>query len=562
VPGLESRPEWKEYRYRVRDPGAFKPNAMRSGSTFVTITIQRSPRVRAVIGRLKSTGRTAVQSLRFPKSAGWNEAKIAAWLKAHPNVKEEGRIEVGNVREALGQGRGVGGPRQGIGGAETCVCPKCGHRQKHIRNIPCAKIKCPKCGTAMRGTNVKKTAQEAIWTTATINDLPDSAFLYIEPGGKKDAEGKTVPRSLRHFPYKDKNGKIDLPHLRNALSRIPQSKIPASVKKRVLAKARQIAANAGINVAQQMRAETRREDEIGTTLEEHAFAEALIKEDEWKEKGLVRGVVILGPHSRNKRTYLTEAMVKAVPLYNGVRIFANHQQPGQSRSIRDLIGKIVNPRFEGGKIRGDAQILESHRSWVLPLIREVPNLCGFSHDARGVVFVHKGEEIVEEIKAVHSADLVVDPATTRGIFEETGRRKERKRMEEELQRQISTLTEDKALLAAELEEKEKEIAALRKELDEVKVKEKLAQRKALIASLLKEADLPETAVTDQFKAILEKAASDEEVKAIIDDRKKLIEMSRGTGGVGEESHPAADGKVKIQGKEVTAQDFAESITAP
>lgn len=82
--------------------------------------------------------------------------------------------------------------------------------------------------------------EKAKWTRAYINDLPDSAFLYIEPGGEKDEEGKTKPRSLRHFPYKDKNGKIDLPHLRNAISRIPQSNLPDSVKEKLQAKARRL----------------------------------------------------------------------------------------------------------------------------------------------------------------------------------------------------------------------------------------------------------------------------------------------------------------------------------
>jgi hypothetical protein len=68
--------------------------------------------------------------------------------------------------------------------------------------------------------------QKAVWSTAFVNDLPDSSFLFIETGGKKDSEGKTVPRSLRHFPVKDQNGKIDLPHLRNAIARIPQSNAP------------------------------------------------------------------------------------------------------------------------------------------------------------------------------------------------------------------------------------------------------------------------------------------------------------------------------------------------
>ena len=75
------------------------------------------------------------------------------------------------------------------------------------------------------------------------NDLPDGSFLYIAPGGEKDSEGKTTPRSLRYFPYKDASGKVDLPHLRNALARIPQANLPQSVKDRVAAKAERILAN-------------------------------------------------------------------------------------------------------------------------------------------------------------------------------------------------------------------------------------------------------------------------------------------------------------------------------
>jgi hypothetical protein len=54
-------------------------------------------------------------------------------------------------------------------------------------------------------------------STADVNDLPDSAFAYIEPGGTKDEQGKTTPRSKRHFPVHD------AAHVRNALSRAPQS---------------------------------------------------------------------------------------------------------------------------------------------------------------------------------------------------------------------------------------------------------------------------------------------------------------------------------------------------
>lgn len=57
---------------------------------------------------------------------------------------------------------------------------------------------------------------------AATNALPDSAFLYVESGGDKDEEGKTVPRSLRHLPFRKADGSVDLPRLRNALSRLGQ----------------------------------------------------------------------------------------------------------------------------------------------------------------------------------------------------------------------------------------------------------------------------------------------------------------------------------------------------
>lgn len=82
----------------------------------------------------------------------------------------------------------------------------------------------------------KELDEKAVWTTAFVNNLPDSAFLYIQPGGQKDNEGKTKPRNFRHFPYKDASGKVDLPHLRNAIARIPQSNAPglSADKKRQL----------------------------------------------------------------------------------------------------------------------------------------------------------------------------------------------------------------------------------------------------------------------------------------------------------------------------------------
>jgi hypothetical protein len=68
-----------------------------------------------------------------------------------------------------------------------------------------------------------KRAADEVWNTEYINRLPDECFAYIELGGKKDEEAKTVPRSLRHLPFKNAEGEIDHDHLVNALARVKQS---------------------------------------------------------------------------------------------------------------------------------------------------------------------------------------------------------------------------------------------------------------------------------------------------------------------------------------------------
>lgn len=81
-----------------------------------------------------------------------------------------------------------------------------------------------------------KTEQLAEWTSAEINDFPDSSFAWIEDGGEKDEGGKTAPRSLRHLPFKDADGAVDAPHARNALARLPQvENMPEGVQERVRA---------------------------------------------------------------------------------------------------------------------------------------------------------------------------------------------------------------------------------------------------------------------------------------------------------------------------------------
>lgn len=157
--------------------------------SFRTIDIDKKKGIKAVVGKLKGKDSMTVQTLIFPKDMGKDAAK--KWASDNDfKASEEANMQD------------------------------------------------------------EKTIQEAVWSTAFVNNLPDSAFLHIKDGGEKDSDGKTKPRSLRMFPYKDNSGKVDLAHLRNALARIPQSSLDDATKKRVIAKARRIAKDAGVDVSE------------------------------------------------------------------------------------------------------------------------------------------------------------------------------------------------------------------------------------------------------------------------------------------------------------------------
>ena len=91
--------------------------------------------------------------------------------------------------------------------------------------------------------------QAADWDQQYINDLPDEAFAFIESGGEKDELGKTVPRALRHLPYRNVSGSINLDHLRNALARLDQTSLSQEGKTEARRKLEAAAKEAGVGEA-------------------------------------------------------------------------------------------------------------------------------------------------------------------------------------------------------------------------------------------------------------------------------------------------------------------------
>lgn len=173
----------------------------------------------------------------------------------------------------------------GIGERELVVkaerCGTCGGAKAIKAAEKCADCnkaysadgKCPGCG--------KMKSAKSVWSTADIDALPDSSFLYIESGGTKDEDGKTTPRSLRHFPYKDAAGKVDLPHLRNAISRIPQSSLPKDKRDALQVKAERLLADQHDKASKRLR----KQAVLTSTVDGHAHTIDLDDPcDEWRDQ--------------------------------------------------------------------------------------------------------------------------------------------------------------------------------------------------------------------------------------------------------------------------------------
>lgn len=181
-----------EHAARLRDPSRYKKFRRENGKF--------GPGIDAIWGILPD-GKVELQAVRFAKDK-FTAAEARTWMSKHPDMGKVILFEA---------------PSQEMKAMET----------KAIRR---------------RAFGAK--VQELAWQAADVNDLPDSCFLYVKDGGSKDDGDRTTPRSLRMFPYRDSSGKVDLPHLRNAIARIPQADIPQAVKDRLQAKARKILENA------------------------------------------------------------------------------------------------------------------------------------------------------------------------------------------------------------------------------------------------------------------------------------------------------------------------------
>ncbi len=256
-----------------------------------------------------------------------------------------------------------------------------------------------------------------------------------------------------------------------------------------------------------------------------------------QETGVLSGVKLLGLESKNGRSYPKSTIAKAAALYEGAKVNVNHTR--ESRQYQDRIGNVRGVTVREDGLYGDFHFNPKH-----PVVGQLlwdavnaPGNVGFSHDVEARCAKQGGKTVVEEIIRVQSVDLVADPATTRGLFESANGKEKTVELHDiteaqlregrpDLVEQIVKEAIKQQATSSEAKAKDDRIKALEAELDAIKVKAKAAERAAAIEAELKEAKLPDSAVTDVFRKQLQEATDAAARKALIEDRRALLAGSK------------------------------------
>ncbi len=224
-----------------------------------------------------------------------------------------------------------------------------------------------------------------------------------------------------------------------------------------------------------------------------------------RQASAILGVKVLGLESRNGRTYLRDALVQSVALYEGAKVNVNHPpgNPLAARDYRDRIGILRNARVQATSgLFGDLHFNPKHvlAEQLLWDAEHAPESVGLSHNIEARVARRDGVTIIEAITSVHSVDLVADPATTHGLFEA-------------------------AESGAVIDTRGNDAAALRWEVDRLHAQQAAVERLSLIRKLLEEFGLPAPNAGDSFANAVTSEVFVETLLAARDERalRRLIE---------------------------------------
>ena len=263
--------------------------------------------------------------------------------------------------------------------------------------------------------------------------------------------------------------------------------------------------------------------------------------------GVIRGVKLLGLASRNGRRYREAALTAAVSLYEGAKVNINHPKghPLSPRDYQDRLGVVRGVEFRTGEgLFGDLHFNPKHAlsEQLVWDAEHAPQNVGMSHNVLARTTRSGEGTVVEAITKVQSIDLVADPATTSGLYEQAetvvaGGSPASSSTSEPPVATLASLTLEQLrlhrpdLLCDVESAYESRLEQVRAQLDEMIAREQSQRRRERVLQLLQEHDLPlPTAsgaaesylVSPQFVETLMHAADEETMRQLIAERAELM----------------------------------------
>lgn len=173
-------------------------------------------------------------------------------------------------------------------------------------------------------------------------------------------------------------------------------------------------------------------------VEDHQPPRVPVEVDE--QAAVIKGVKFLGFISANNarglglpedefgealdQPYLYDAADahEALAQYDQLPIYEDHDREAKSgRKTRELIGQTANPTIREDGIYGEVHYLTEREGGraLAEVARRFPKRLGCSHVAEGFPVLREGRIVVTKYRP-RSVDIVTQPATTAGLFEDRG----------------------------------------------------------------------------------------------------------------------------------------------
>ena len=166
-------------------------------------------------------------------------------------------------------------------------------------------------------------------------------------------------------------------------------------------------------------------------IRENRLRGEIFKEAKFDDENLIiRNASLLGAESLNGYAYTERALEDAARMLEGAPQFLDHgSMLNTGRGVMDSFSRVRSVRYDrrAHKLFGDMELVDTPliRNEVFPRMKQFADRFGNSIVAEGEFERMEDGNFVTSLTAVHSCDLVSDPATTKGLFEQIAPKDER-----------------------------------------------------------------------------------------------------------------------------------------